>query len=462
MGLLLEKIRSGFNLRSTLKSDLSKLAVPIFIETLLVMTIGAADTIMLSRHSDESVAAVGLVNQILNFCFLIFEVINLGTSVLCSQYIGAGMRDKMERVVGVSLMVNIVFGVAVSLGLYFFAEPILIAMGLKDHMLAVGTNYMEIVGGGAFVMAVAMTMSATLRANNKAYYPMLVILFINILNISGNYMLIFGKCGFPALGVEGAAISTMFSRTIATIATIVIVFKTTVHHFPTDIFRRLPKEELGRLMKIGLPSAGEQMSYSSSQLIISYFINMLGMESMATRTYCVNIVMFGYLFSLSIAQGGAICIGHLVGAGRQNAAFILGKFVMRVSLIITVCLSVCIAFGGNYIFHLLTDNPEIIHLGVTVLWIDVLLEFGRPTNIFACNALRAAGDVNFPFYVGVVVQWSIAVLASYYCGIVLGFGIIGMWWMFTLDENIRGLIFIRRWHSGKWRNKGFTLQAKNG
>ena len=70
-------------------------------------------------------------------------------------------------------------------------------------------------------------------------------------------------------------------------------------------------------MKIGLPSAGEQISYNSSQLIITYFINMLGVEALATRTYCVNIIMFVFLFSIAIAQGGAICIGHLVGEGKN-------------------------------------------------------------------------------------------------------------------------------------------------
>ena len=86
------------------------LVIPIFIETLLIMMLGAVDTIMLSRFSDDSVAAVGVVNQLIMFTFLLFEVINIGTSVLCSQYIGAGHRDKVVQVVGVSLIVNIIFG----------------------------------------------------------------------------------------------------------------------------------------------------------------------------------------------------------------------------------------------------------------------------------------------------------------------------------------------------------------
>ena len=96
--------------QSNIRKGLGKLVVPIFIETLLIMMLGAIDTIMLSQYSDNSVAAVGVVNQLVMFAFLIFEVINIGTSVLCSQYLGARLEKKMVQVVGVSLLLNLVSG----------------------------------------------------------------------------------------------------------------------------------------------------------------------------------------------------------------------------------------------------------------------------------------------------------------------------------------------------------------
>lgn len=210
------------------------------------------------------------------------------------------------------------------------------------------------------------------------------------------------------------------------------------------------------LFKIGLPSAGEQLSYSSSQVVITYFINMLGAEALAARTYCVNIIMFAYLFCIAIAQGGAICIGHLIGEGKPRAAFLLGKFVMKRSVAITLSLSTLIALAGPSILGWLTTNPDIIRMGSLVLMIDVVLEIGRPINIFATNALRAAGDVNYPFYVGLIVMWSIAVGIGYLFGIYWGLALCGMWVAFSIDENIRGIIFVRRWYGMKWVNKGFV------
>lgn len=449
----------GRRRKSPLRRELASLTLPILIETLLIMTLGAVDTFMLSRHSDASVAAVGLANQMISFCFIIFEVINLGTSVLCSQYLGARLRERMETVVGVSIVVNLIMGVAVSAGLCFYAPEILTALGLHGEMLAEGVGYMEIVGAFAFFQALQLTLSAVLRSNNKAVYPMMVILVVNCLNIFGNYALIFGKFGAPALGVQGAAISTATCRMVAMVVLAVIVFRTTVRRFPTHIFRKWPREEFSNLMKIGLPSAGEQFSYSCSQLVIAYFITSLGMEALAARTYCVNIIMYVYLFSIAISHAGAISIGHLVGAGHGEGAYVMGKYVMRVALVWTLIFSVTIALLGTNIMTTLTENPQIVALGVAILWIDVALEIGRPINILFVNALQAAGDVNYPFYVGLVWMWSVAVVCAYLFGITFGFGILGMWWMFALDENIRGYVFIRRWNSRKWQNKGFTITA---
>lgn len=357
---------------------------------------------------------------------------------------------------GVSLLVNLLVGGIISLILFTMARTILQWMGLGPELMADGMDYMRIVGAFAFFQAISLTLSASLRSANKAIYPMLVTVVVNILNIIGNYSLIFGKFGCPELGVEGAAISTAFSRGVSMVILFVILFRKHIHRFPLAYFRPFPFIELKNLMRVGLPSAGEQLSYSSSQVVITFFINMLGVEALATRTYCVNIIMFVYLFSISMAQGGAICIGHLIGEKKPHAAFLLGKYVMKKSVMITLILSGIIAASGHAILSWLTSNPEIIRMGVIVLLIDVVLEIGRPINIFATNALRAAGDVNYPFYVGLVVMWSVAVGIGYLFGIYWAWGICGMWVAFALDENIRGIIFVRRWYGMKWVNKSFV------
>lgn len=419
------------------------------------MMLGAVDTIMLSQYSDESVAAVGVVNQIVMFAFLIFEVINIGTSVLCSQYLGAKMQKNMVQVVGVALLFNLVVGLLISAILHYGATTLLGWMGLRPELLKYGIGYMQIVGAFAFFQAISFTISASLRSADKAIYPMMVTVLVNIMNIIGNYSLIFGKWGMPALGAEGAAISTSVARGVSMVVLFVILFRKHIPRFPLDYFRPFPWVELKNLLKVGLPSAGENMSYSFSQVVITYFINILGNNALATRTYTVNIVMFVYLFAIAMAQGGAISIGHLVGQKKIRAAYLLGKYVMRLSILVSLVLSCVWAASGHFIFSMLTDNQEIIKMGVTIMLVDIIVEIGRAVNIYATNALRSAGDVNFPFYVGVAVQWTVSVGFSYLFGIHWGWGLVGMWCAFLLDENIRALLFVKRWNSMRWARKGF-------
>lgn len=439
-----------------IKKQLKKLFLPIFVETLLMILLGVMDTFMLSQYSDEAVAAVGMDNQILQLLLLLFTIINAGTSVLCSQYLGAKLGDRLKQVVGVALMLNFLLGSSMGLVMTFFAHDILTFMGLRPELMQYGEIYMQIVGGFAVIQAIQTTASAVLRSVNKAIYPMIVVAIVNVVNIIGNYALIFGKFGLPALGVQGAAISTSFSRIVAMTILLVLMFKTTIHKLPIQLFRPFPVRELKNLLCIGLPSAGENISYQCQQLVILYFINFISNEALTARTYVVNIVMFVYLFGICLASSGAIVIGQMMGRAKVRAAYLIGKYCWRFSLVVSLFFSVVCASCGTYILEMLTENREIIALGSLVLWIDVILEPGKTINIWATNALRATGDVNFTFMLGLIVQWSVGVLFGYLFGIVLGWGLAGMWIAFAMDEDIRGIVFVRRWKSLKWAKHKFV------
>lgn len=446
--------------KKTLRRQLFQLTGPIFVETLLIMLLGAMDTFMLSSYSDDTVAAVGVVNQLLNLVFLVFGVSTVGTSVLCSQYLGASQHANVRQVIGVSLLFNTLIGVMTSALLYFRAESLLKMMDLSPELVNEGLAYMQIVGGFAFLQAIALTMSAVLRSHNKAYYPMRVTLLMNILNIIGNYALIFGKFGLPQMGVVGAAISTSSCRGVALVLLLYITFGKVVPHFSFSSVRPFPWDKLKNLLHIGLPAAGEQVSYSLSQVVITYFTVMLGTAALTARTYAMNIILFSYVFSVALGQGAAILVGHLVGGDRADAAFVLQKYCLRLSIMVSISVAVITAACSKLIFGMLTANPEIIYMGVMILCIDVVLEVGRAVNILSVNVLNAVGDVTYPFVTGVIVMWGVATALSYVFGISFGWGLAGMWVAFTLDENIRAIIFVRRWNSRKWVGKSFTRVEK--
>ena len=441
---------------TSLKRQLKVITIPVFIELALVMLLGAVDTVMLSRYSDNSVAAVGLDNQLMSLIFLVYQFFSMGAAILCAQYIGAGMRKRLVQVVGMALVVNLLLGMAVSALLFFYAEHLLILMGLRPELMGDGLVYLKLTGALSFFQALSLTFSASLRSADKVVWPMAVTGIVNVLNILGNYVLIFGHWGFPQLGVEGAAIATAASRAVSMVLLAIVHFRVHIPRFPLSYFRPIPWKELRNLLKIGIPAMSENISYSLSQVVITYFINQISNEALAARTYCANMIMFVYLFCLSITQGGDILVGHLVGQWRHQAAYVLGNYFFRWALIITLTGSVMLALAGPTLLNVFTDNKEIIQMGIWVLVVDVFLEAGRTSNIFAGSTLRATGDVVYPFVVGIIFQWSIAVGLSYVIGIPLGYGLVGMWIGFALDESIRGVILVRRWQSGKWRTKSFV------
>jgi len=448
------------NVSISLRGQVRKLTIPIFIEMLLVTTMGATDTFMLSQYADDAVAAVGVANQLITFAFLVFQIINIGTTVLCSQYLGAGRRDKMVQVTAMALLLNIVSGALLSMLLSMGAPFLLGVMGIREDLMGYGCPYMELVGAFAFFQALHMTISASLRADNKVIYPMLVVLVVNIVNALGNYAFIFGHWGSPAMGVVGAAASTVLSRGVATVTMFVILF---TRHIPFDKlieaykapFAEL-KNVMANLLRIGLPSAGENMSYNAQQVVLTYFINMLGNEALTTRMYVINAVMFVYVFCICVSQGASIVIGHLVGDNRYYASYKLGWYSLKLGIVATMVMSVIFAFCGGTILSFLTDNAEIIALGSTIFILDIAVEIGKVCNIFYTTVLRSVGDVNFPFYVGITVQWLVGVLFGWMFGLVFGWGLIGMWISFFLDEGIRGLIFVWRWHSKRWQQRSFV------
>lgn len=442
--------------QARLRKQLFQITAPIFIETLLIMLLGFVDIMMLSRLSDEVVASVGIVNQLLVTVSMVFMVAATGASVLCSQYFGAKQSNNFAQSVGVALLFNISIGIITSAVFYFYSKEILIILGVKANLLGNANVYLYVVGSWIIFVCLGMTISTVLRSCNMSRYPMYISVVVNICNILGNYTFIFGKFGFPALGVEGAAISTVCSRAVAIILLGYALFKYGVKQNVFRVLFPFPWDKLKKMLFIGLPAAGEMLSYSLSQMVIIYFINKLGADAMAARTYLMNFIMFIFLFALSLSQGSSVVIGQLIGKHQNQAAFVLGRFCIRLAIIVSVSLSALLALCAPYFMPYVTSNQAIIATCLTIFWIDVVLEVGRTVNMVGGRMLGATGNPQYPFIVGLIFMWLFATFGGYVFGLVMGFGLVGMWIAFVMDEMSRAFFLWRRWLSRKWENRGFV------
>ncbi|ERN52731.1 MATE family efflux transporter [Alkalihalophilus marmarensis] len=442
-------------------ATLFALTWPIFIEILLHMLMGNADTLMLSQYSDDAVAAVGVSNQLLMVIIVMFGFIATGTSVLVAQHLGANQDEDAGRVATVSIIGNFIFGLFLSLLLFAAGPAILLMMGLPEELLKEATLYLQIVGGFSFIQSVLMTIGAVLRSHQFTKDVMYITIGMNILNVIGNYLFIFGPFGIPVLGVTGVAISTTISRTLGLIVIAFVLFYRLKGRLPFSFMRRsFPSYELRSLLKIGIPSAGEHLSYNGSQLVITFFIVMMGTEALTTKVYTQNIMMFILLFAIAIGQGTQIIIGHQVGAKKLDEAYERCIRSLKIAIAVSTSMAVIVYFSSRPLLSIFTNNEQIITAGATLLLLTIILEPGRAFNLVVINCLRAAGDVKFPVYLGILSMWGVSIPVAYFFGVHMGLGLVGVWIGFIADEWLRGLLMLWRWRQGHWREMSFVRRSK--
>lgn len=433
------------------KTTLFSITWPILVETFLFMLLGTIDIYMLSQYSDNAAGAVGIANQVVGTCGLLFAIITSGTSIICAQYIGVNKpnADK-NKLVSAALQINTITGIVMSFVMVMFTEQLLGFMNIDPLLLDDATSYMHIVGGFVFGQAIANTFTAVLRSHGKTEVCLFITIIMNILNITMNYLFIFGAGPIPSMGVKGAAISTSVSRGIAIIALGFILFRTVIKEFKITYLLSFHMEEVKKILRLGIPSAGETISYHGARLFITKIISTIGVVAVNANTYISTITNYNYLFAVSIAQGTAIMVGWKIGAGEKKEAYKLCLNSFKKGLIASLIFTFICILGGKYILGLFTKNEEIIALGVVIFIIDIINETGRCANLVIINSLRAAGDVKFPVFAGVFSMWGISVLLSYVFGIVLGWGFPGVWLAMGLDELIRGIIMYVRWKGRRW------------
>ena len=204
--------QSSLSISKARRQELIQLTFPIFCESALFTLIGSLDTVMLSRYADNAVGAVGVVNQVLFLFRVITNIITAGTSILCAHDVGSGKTtaQKQPLVLG-ALLVNSLIGIVFSLGIWAGADLILRAMNVSDALYHHGIDYLTIVGSFLFVQTVTMTFTALIRSHGKTKATMVFSLLMNLCNLVLNYILIYGKLGFPSMGAAGAATATVIS-----------------------------------------------------------------------------------------------------------------------------------------------------------------------------------------------------------------------------------------------------------
>ena len=445
------------------KTETKKLSIfsvtwPIFFEILLLMLLGNVDILMLSQYSDDAVAAVGVSNQILQTAITMFGFVAAGAAVIISQYIGAKKNEDAKRVSVVAILSSLVFGIVVSIGFIFLRLPLLQLMGLQVELVPKASLFILIVGGFIFIQSILLTVGAILRSYGYTRDMLTVTIIMNVFNALGNAFVIFGLLGMSSFGVPGIAVVTVVSKLLGLTIAMFILTKRIPGIFKSINRKSFPVHYIKSILKIGLPAAGENLSYQGYQLVIIMMVTTLGTTALTTKIYTRSINMFIILFTISLAQGGAIIIGQLMGAKKYDEIYKRCLSYLKYGMIASTVGAIILFTFYRPILGIFTNNPDVLYIGRLLFLLGIILEPGRVFNIMIISALRATGDVKFPVYMGITFMWGVGVLFGYLFGIVLGWGLIGIMIAALMDEWIRGIIMLFRWRSRIWQEKSIVTE----
>lgn len=425
---------------------------PAFIEIIMSTLFGMVDMVMVGQLSHAAIAAVGLTNQPFMLLLAVFAAVNVGTTTIVAWNIGSGNHHRASTVTKQGLMINLFLGILLSIFGIFAAGAIVVFMGAEADTINDATIYFRIVSAGLVFQAVNMGITAALRGSGETRIPMYYNIGSNFLNVLGNYALIYGKLGFPQLGVAGAAISTTFSRLVGCLLALYVIYsgkaKISVRHsgkYKPD------REIIRQIFSIGIPSALEQFVIQGALILFAKTVSGLGTTVFAAHQIGLNIS--GLTFSPSNAFGVAATtlVGQSLGANEEEKAEKFASFIYRMAILVACLMGLVFILFSHQLARLYTDELVVAAMAGTVLKILAFAQPGQSVQLSLSGALRGAGDTMYPLYACIFSMWIFRVGLSYLFVYIFGWGLNGAWFALLIDQYIRASIVFWRFRTGKWK-----------
>lgn len=434
-------------MRKKLNHDFWKLIIPIFLNDLFISIMGSVDAFLLSAYSDDAVAATGIVGRVIYILTMFFEIIGVGATILLAQNLGADKKRKATQLIGTATFISVVQGVILGVLVLAMSENILNLLNVENKIFDDALIYLKYMGITLVFRSITSVLSGTLRCYGYAKCGTAYTIIGNIINIIGDYLVIFGKINLFNNVIEGVAFFTFLGYIVCAMFYLTKAIKCNLIKFRIDI------DSMKAIYRVGIPPIMEGASYNLSQFFVTCIISHLGWKYVSAQVYAMNIMGIISRFSYSTGETTGIMIGRLVGARKDKQAFEVCKRNAVIAEKITLTLVfICIPFM-HQILGVLTKNSSIIRIALIFVYFECITLIAKTINFVYGNALKASGDIYYSPIIGMVFMWSIGTLGAYVFGIVAGVGVFGICAMFMLDESIRSLLLYRRWMNSKWLNK---------
>jgi len=437
----------------TVEQNLWILAGPLMAERLLQSVVDAADMAMVGRVGAASIAAVGLSNQISNVATSVYDAIRVGTTSVVARRIGAGRFEDARTTVRQSLLIAALIGVVAFLLFTVYAGGSLRLMGAELDVIAQGIRYFRWKGLSLCFEFITMTFTASHRGSGNTRLPMFVGILVNLLNVTGNYLLIGGNLGFPQLGTEGAGVATAFARLAGMLLMIALTSRAGTHL--SDWYKgsfRPDREALGAVLTVGLPASGERFILRAAQIFYVRAVAGLGTAAYAAHQIALRIESISLTIGFSFGAATTTLVGQYLGYGDRDKAEESAQKAKRIASLAMGGAGVVLFFAARSVVHVfIPDNPEVAAMGAAVLRIVAVAQPFMAINHVLAGGLRGAGDTRWTMYITGASSWMVRVAFTYLLVQSLGLGLNGAWYAMVGDLFMRSVLFQLRFKTGKWK-----------
>ncbi len=432
-----------------------QLSLPVFAEVVLQTLTQVVDMAMVGRLGASAIAAVGLSMQPLFLGQGVFMGLSAGTTALVARFVGAEDRRMARRANHQSFLVSTMLATVMCVAAYAYSRNIVALMGAEPDVVELGGSYLRYLAPGFGVMLATMTIGGALRGAGDTTTPMKINTVVNLVNVVANWALIFGHFGFPALGVDGAAIATTLSRVIGgTMFLWAIARKdcpVALPRMPFASYFRIDAGLVGRVLRIGVPAILERLVISSGMLVYVRMVAGLGTVVYAAHSIANNAESLSFMPGLSFATAATALVGQGLGARRPDVAEQSAQEALRIGITVMGGMALVFFAVPQCLMRIYTADPEIIRLGSTALRIVAFAQVPMGAAFIYSGALRGAGDTRSVLYVTAFAVWSVRLSVAYLLVHVAGLGLAGAWLAMVADWLVRGGCVWHRFGAGSWK-----------
>lgn len=404
------------------------LAVPIIIGQLGGIITGMADTLMVGWHSTHELAAASFVNNVTNAFIITGTGFSFGLTPIVSEALAQKRYHAIGHWLRSSLVANLLMAVlivAVLMGVYLNIER----MGQPEELIPIIKPYFAVVMVSILFVMAANAFRQFVESITDAKVSMWILIIGNALNIVGNYLLIYGMCGLPELGLYGAAISTLVSRIVMLLMFVgVFAFRRKYASYRLGFIASGAKRaSLRKLNALGWPIGLQQGLEAATFCFTAIMVGWLGSMELAAHQIAITISTVSYITFLGLGSAVAIRVGFFKGANdwvRVRRITVAGLHIGLMTALV-----VCIVLWSIHkdVSGFFTDSTEVMSIVATLLPILIVYQFFDGTQIILANALRGLADVKAIMWVSFITNFLIAIPVGYVLGFHCGMGIAGIW-----------------------------------